>query len=102
MSIHGFIPRAAGPRDVRRLGESRAPEVSPEALQRLLDETLVSQNPGLSWTRGGKHHTPFVRREDVPEIRRQLRAYERQRERVETGTDLARELCQAKISARRK
>lgn len=56
----------------------------------------------LSWTRDGKHHTQFVRREDVEEVRQQLRTYERQRALVEKWTDLALKLCQVAIASRRK
>ena len=56
----------------------------------------------LSWTLRGKHHTAFVRREDVAQVRQQLRTYERQRALVEKWTDLALEVCQLKVKARRK
>lgn len=56
----------------------------------------------LSWTRHGKHHTQFVPREDVTQVRQQLRTYERQRALMEKWTDLALELSELKIKAQRK
>ncbi|EQD76476.1 hypothetical protein B1B_01655 [mine drainage metagenome] len=53
----------------------------------------------LSWTLHGKHHTAFVRREDVAQVRQQLRAYARRQELLERWTDLSLELCQTKTSA---
>jgi hypothetical protein len=55
----------------------------------------------LTWTLHGKHRTEFVRKEDVAEVRRQLRAYARHRSLVERWVDLSLELCRERLKERR-
>ena len=46
----------------------------------------------LSFTRHGKSRTQFVRREDLPRVRRELRNYERLRKLVDQWIDLSLQL----------
>lgn len=55
----------------------------------------------LSWSRGGKSRTQFVRKEQVRAVREQVRAYERQQRLVNQWTDLALEACRLKSTVRK-
>ena len=47
----------------------------------------------VSFTRKGKSSSRFVKKKDVPRVRRQLRAYKRLRELVDRWIDLSTELA---------
>ncbi len=51
----------------------------------------------ISFTWHGKSRTQFVRKEDLPEVRKQLRNYKRLRELVDTWIGLGMELSRLKI-----
>jgi hypothetical protein len=51
----------------------------------------------ISFTWHGKSKTQFVRKEDLPEVRKQLRNYKRLRELVDTWIGLGMELSRLKI-----
>ena len=46
----------------------------------------------VSYTRKGKSSTKFVKKEDLPEVRKQLKNYERMKHLMEKWIDLAMEL----------
>jgi hypothetical protein len=56
----------------------------------------------LSFTRKGKSSTKFVRKEDLPAIRKQLKNYERMKVLVDQWIDLATELSNLQIMQTRK
>jgi hypothetical protein len=56
----------------------------------------------LSFTRKGRSNTKFVRKEDLPEIRKQLKNYERMKLLVDQWIDLANELSNLRITQNRK
>ena len=51
----------------------------------------------ISFTWHGRSRTQFVRKEDLPEVRKQLRNYKRLRELVDTWIGLGMELSRLKI-----
>ena len=55
----------------------------------------------LSFTRKGKSSTKFVRKEDLPAIRKQLKNYERMKLLVDQWIDLATELSNLQIKQTR-
>jgi hypothetical protein len=55
----------------------------------------------LSFTRKGKSSTKFVRKEDLPAIRKQLKNYERMKMAVDKWIDLATELSNLRITQNR-
>jgi hypothetical protein len=55
----------------------------------------------LSFTRKGKSSTKFVRKEDLPPIRKQLKNYERMKMLVDQWIDLATELSNFRIKQNR-
>ena len=55
----------------------------------------------LSFTRKGKSSTKFVRKEDLPAIRKQLKNYERMKLLVDQWIDLATELSNLQIKQNR-
>ena len=50
----------------------------------------------LGWTRKGKSTTRFVRKDEVSEVRQEIKNYERLRDLVEKWVDLSMELCELK------
>jgi hypothetical protein len=55
----------------------------------------------LSFTRKGKSHSQFVRREELPAVRRQLKNYNRFRALVEEWIDLAMELSNLRLKPKK-
>jgi hypothetical protein len=55
----------------------------------------------LSFTQKGRSSTKFVRKEDLPAIRKQLKNYERMKLLVDQWIDLATELSNLRISQNR-
>ena len=55
----------------------------------------------LSFTRKGRSSSKFVRKEDLPAIRKQLKNYERMKSLVEKWIDLATELSNIQIKQNR-
>jgi len=55
----------------------------------------------VSFTRKRKHSTKFVRNEDLPDIRKQLKNYERLKMLVDQWVDLATELSNLRIAQKR-
>lgn len=52
----------------------------------------------VSFTRKGKSSSKFVKKEDLPEVRRQLKNYERMKQLVDRWIDLATELSTLRLS----
>lgn len=52
----------------------------------------------ISYTRKGKSSTRFVRKEDLPSVRRQLKNYQRMKALVERWIDLATELTTLRLT----
>ncbi len=55
----------------------------------------------ISYTRKGKSSTRFVRKEDLPNVRRQLKNYQRMKTLVERWVDLASELSTLRLTKER-
>ena len=55
----------------------------------------------ISYTRKGKSSTRFVRKEDLPGVRRQLKNYQRMKTLVERWVDLATELSTLRLTKER-
>ena len=55
----------------------------------------------ISYTRKGKSSTRSVKREDLPEVKKQIRNYARLRDLVERWVDLATELSELQLQQRR-
>ena len=55
----------------------------------------------ISYTRKGKSSTRFVRKEDLPSVRRQLKNYQRMKMLVERWVDLATELATLRLTKER-
>jgi hypothetical protein len=55
----------------------------------------------LGWTRKGKSTTRFVRPPDLPEVRRELKNYERLQALMKRWVDLSMEVCEIKLKAAR-
>ena len=56
----------------------------------------------LSWTHQGKSRSQFVREEDLPIVRQQVKTYARQRALLERWTTSAVDLCRLKLEAQKK
>ena len=55
----------------------------------------------VSFSRKGKSSTKFVKKEDLPAIRKQLKNYERMKELVDRWIDLATELSNLRLTSNR-
>ena len=55
----------------------------------------------ISYTRKGKSGTRFVRREDLPMVKRQLRTYARLKELIDRWVSLATELSNLRLEEQR-
>lgn len=53
----------------------------------------------VSFSRKGKSSSKFVKKEDLPTIRRQLKNYERMKELIDRWIDLATELSNLRLSS---
>ena len=54
----------------------------------------------VSFTRKGKSSSKFVKKEDLPEVRKQIKNYERMKQLTDTWIELATELSNLRIAKR--
>jgi hypothetical protein len=52
----------------------------------------------LSFTRKGKSSSKFVKKEDLPQVRKQIKNYERMKQLTDTWIDLATELSNLRLT----
>jgi hypothetical protein len=81
-------------RDLAGLGQLRPGSLSKQY-------TVCGQYYQLSFTRKGRSSSKFVRKEDLPAIRKQLKNYERMKLLVDQWIDLATELSNLQIKQNR-
>lgn len=55
----------------------------------------------VSFTRKGKSGSKFVKKEDLPEVRKQIKNYERMKQLMDTWIELVTELSNLRISKRK-